>query len=290
MTSKFTSKARAAKQGAMASDGPADIREKDARLGHVTTPPGFAELQAALKAAMDEMARFSANLSTLQADVTSVKTTQFQMKADAAAMAQRLDEAEARIGVLEDENERLQQMAEKSAKDCADLRDSVSDMVNRERRMNLRLIGLKEKSENGNLRECVRLILSEALDVDISETELQHVHRSLVPMPDENKPPRPVIMRFHSFLERERVMAAVRMKVREGGSIMWRSSKISLFPDMTRDVAEKRRRFTAVRKRLHELDIRFTLAYPAVIRFTWKGQRVSFDDHNKALMLLSEKD
>lgn len=89
-----------------------------------------------------------------------------------------------------------------------------------------------------NLRECIRLILSEALDVDISKTKLQHVHRSLVPMPDENKTPCPVIMRFHSFLERERVMAAVR-KVRGGGRIMWRSSKISLFPNMTRDVAEK---------------------------------------------------
>lgn len=100
---------------------------------------------------MEEMAWFSANLSTLQADLTCVKTTQFQVKADAdadaAATAPRLNEAETRIGVLEDENERLKQMVEKSTKECAELRDSLSDLVNRERRLNLRLIGLKEKSE-----------------------------------------------------------------------------------------------------------------------------------------------
>lgn len=93
---------------------------------------------------MEEMAWFSANLSTLQADLTCVKTTQFQVKADAAATTPQLDEAETRIGVLEDENERLKQMAEKSTKECAELRDSLSDLVNRERRLNLRLIGLKE--------------------------------------------------------------------------------------------------------------------------------------------------
>ncbi|RXN17022.1 LINE-1 type transposase domain-containing 1 [Labeo rohita] len=95
------------------------------------------------------------------------------MRADAVAMVQRLDEAETRIGVHEDENEHLQQMAKKSAKECAELWDSVSDMINRERHMNLRLTGLKDKFESGNLRECVRLILSEALGVDIPETELQ---------------------------------------------------------------------------------------------------------------------
>lgn len=169
---------------------------------------------------MEEMARFSGNLSTLQANLTRLKTTQFQMRADAVAMVQRLDEAETRIGVHEDENEHLQQMAKKSAKECAELWDSVSDMINRERHMNLRLTGLKDKFESGNLRECVRLILSEALGVDIPETELQCVHRSFVPIQDENNSPHPVIMCFHSFLERERVMAAVRIKVRESDSIM----------------------------------------------------------------------
>lgn len=197
---------------------------------------------------MEEMARFSANLSTLQADLTCVKTTQFQMKADAAATVQWLDE-------------QLKQMVEKSTKECAELRDSLSDLVNRERRLNLQLIGLKEKSEAD---------FSEALEADISETELQWVHRSLGPVPEENRPPRSIIMRFHSFLKRERVMAAVRAKVRESSGITWRGSKISLFPNMTRDVTERRWQFTAVRKQLHELDIRFTLAYPAVIHFTWK--------------------
>ena len=50
------------------------------------------------------MPRFSGTLTTLQADVTSVKTTQGKMKTDVASIFQRLNEAEGRVPVLEDEN------------------------------------------------------------------------------------------------------------------------------------------------------------------------------------------
>lgn len=67
----------------------------------------------------------------------------------------------------------------------------------------------------------------------------------------------------------------------------WQGSSISIFPDMTREVVEKRRKFSDVRKKLHELDVRFTLAYPAVIRFSWNGRRVSFEDHRKAMEFIT---
>lgn len=58
------------------------------------TPPGFDKRQAALQRAIKEMGPFNSTLSTLQTDVTSVKTTQGKMKADVAATLRRFNEVE----------------------------------------------------------------------------------------------------------------------------------------------------------------------------------------------------
>lgn len=153
-------------------------------------------------------------------------------------------------------------------------------MENRDRRVNLHLVGVKEMAENGKPRELVRAIISEVLGIDLSETELQRVHRTSGPLPNEGLPPRPFVMRFHNYLEKERVLAAARQHSRGADWIQWKGGRIS-FPDFTKDVM-KRKRFTEVRRKLHELDVRFTLAYPAVLRFTWYTERKSLDDPRKA--------
>lgn len=92
----------------------------------------------------------------------------------------------------------------------------------------------------------------------LAELELQMMHWSLIIISNEGAPSRPIIILFHSFLEKERVLASARAKAREGGGIQWDGSRLSLFPDMTRDVAERRRPSTDVRQKLHDLVVRFT--------------------------------
>lgn len=279
-----TSRQRTAKPGA--NDASSQ------RTTEVTkTPPGFAELQAALQNAMEEMSRFSGTLSTLQADVTSVKNDQGQIKTDVSSILQRLDEAENRISELEDDRESWKQQAKANAKECSELRAIVTDMVNREKRLNVRIFGLKEKKGSQvRLRERVGNFFANALGVNVAKSELQMVHR--VPSEkseDEEAPPRPVIVRFHSFLEKERVMTAVKAKARMGTGIQWDDCNVSVFPDMTREVANRRKQFNDARKKLHELNVRFTFALPATLRFTWMGKKVSFTDPNKAMGLLCEE-
>lgn len=47
---------------------------------------------------------------------------------------------------------------------------------------------------------------------------------------------------------------------------------------MTQEVADTRRQFTEVRKKLRNLDVLFTLEYPGLLWFTWKGENISFKD------------
>lgn len=143
------------------------------------------------------MAQFSGTLLTLQSDVTSVMTTQGEMKTDMAAVFQRLDEAENQISELEDGNGCLMQLAKTSAKECSELRESVSDLANGERRFNVWLFGLKEESENKlKLREHVHQLFYEALGVVLAKSELQMVHRSYY----NAKGRRPTSTSYHPLL------------------------------------------------------------------------------------------
>lgn len=69
-------------------------------------------------------------------------------------------------------------------------------------------------------------------------------------------------------------MAAVRGKYKSKTTLKWEEAKISIFPDATKAVAEKRKKFTEVWKKLDAMDIRFTLTYPAKVLFTWKGRKL----------------
>lgn len=75
-------------------------------------------------------------------------------------------------------------------------------------------------------------------------------------------------------------MAAMREKYKNKTEIKRPGRSISFFLDVTKDVANRRKKFIEVRRKLHEMDFRFTLAFPTVLRYSWKGKRMSFDDHH----------
>lgn len=59
---------------------------------------------------------------------------------------------------------------------------------------------------------------------------------------------------------------------------------------MTKETAEKRRKFTDARNQLHNLDLRFTLAYSAELHLTWKGKRMTFTDHREAMDFINKEE
>lgn len=53
-------------------------------------------------------------------------------------------------------------------------------------------------------------------------------------------------------------------------------SQLSSFPDMTKELAEERKKFTEVWRKLHAMDVHFTLAYQVELHYTRKGIRMKF--------------
>lgn len=108
--------------------------------------------------------------------------------------------------------------------------------------------------------------------MDDPEFEIECTHRVLAPMPDLDIPPKPVLVRFLRQSARDKVITAA--KVKRG--FEWEGSRVSVFPDMTKELVEKRKAFTTVKRKLQQHNTRYTLAFPATLKVRWKGRNLSF--------------
>ncbi|CAJ1050792.1 PREDICTED: LINE-1 type transposase domain-containing protein 1 [Xyrichtys novacula] len=231
------------------------------------------------KTVLEEIRNMSATLQMVATDVVSIKETTKELKDAVQSIQVRLGEAEQRISDVEDVNTRMEKSMEKCGKRLETLWTRVEDLENRSRRNNVRVVGLKEgKEETGKVIQYVEKIISQGLGLSGSEFEIERAHRSLAPIPDPDQPPRTILMRFLRSSARDKVLQVA--KERRG--IDWEDCKLSFFEDVSRELAEKRKAFTPVKRRLHALNVRHRLVYPATLIFTWKGQKKTFRDSNEA--------
>ncbi|RXN04079.1 LINE-1 type transposase domain-containing 1 [Labeo rohita] len=150
--------------------------------------------------------------------------------------------------------------------------EQVDDLENRGRRCNVRIIGLPEDTEGSNPVRFFEKWIPDYLQVDTKagKLKLERAHRSLAPKPAQGGRPRPVIIRFHNFQDKQRVMTAA-TKLFTLNSKQTSSSrdadapKISFFNDYSAAVVQKRRAFNEVKTRLRELQMEYALLYPATL-------------------------
>lgn len=228
---------------------------------------------------MEEIRKMNATLKVVAADVTAIKETTKELKEAVDNIQIRLGDAEQRISNIEDANGRLDNDVQKHDKQIQTLWMRVEDLENRSRRNNVRLVGLKEnKEQKGKVMQYVERILSEGLGLTGQEFEIERAHRSMAPMPDPDKPPRTILIRFLRSPARDKVLQVCKEK----RGIEWEGCKLSFFEDLTRELAEKRKEFAPVKRRLQELNVKHRLVYPATLIFTWKGQKKTFKDWKEA--------
>ncbi|CAK6976953.1 uncharacterized protein LOC113057457 [Scomber scombrus] len=91
-------------------------------------------------------------------------------------------------------------------------------------------------------------------------------------MPDPERPPRPVLIRFLRQSARDEVITSAKEK----RGFVWEGCRLSVFPDMTKELAEKRKTFTSVKRKLQEREI---LSAP--------GMNLQEDDEDGEFQILS---
>ncbi len=242
-----------------------------------------------LESLFTEITKMSTTLLSVATDVSTIKETTTELKTTVMAMQERLSEAETRIVCLEEATEQSHAEDDKKSKLMDAMWVRIQALENHSKQNNVRLVGLKETfGTNGTLLSCVKKILDEGLGVraDTAEFEIERVHRLLVPVPDPERPPRPVLIRFLRQSARDKVVTVVKEK----RGIVWEECQLSVFPDMTKELAKKRKSFTSVKRKLREMEVKYTLAYPATLRFKWQGKNVSFTTAMAADKLINVND
>lgn len=179
-------------------------------------------------------------------------------------MQEKLSEAE--TGIM-----RLEEATERSLTD----EDKKSNADNVGAHSSYRKSQQKEQSEASwfegemwDLWDIVELCsenLEEELGIwaDAAEFEIERIHRLLAPIPGPERPPRLVLIRFLRQSVRDKVIIAAKEKQ----GFLWEGCQLSVFPDMTKELADKRKSFTSVKRKLQKMEVKYTLAYPATLRF-----------------------
>uniref|UniRef100_A0A3Q3B0V7 L1 transposable element RRM domain-containing protein n=1 Tax=Kryptolebias marmoratus TaxID=37003 RepID=A0A3Q3B0V7_KRYMA len=200
-------------------------------------------------------------------------TSNQEIKDTIGVFLERLTSAESRISNLEDGVASLTGKETSIQKKIQDLALKVDELENRSRRSNLRLVGLPEKTEQGDTAAFLQIWLIEVLGRDAfpSPPIIERAHR-LQGQSVPGGPPRVIIMKFLNYQDKMRVMTAARLK----GKVMYNGRHVMFFPDLSAEVVKQRKQYDQVKQQLRNLNINFGLIFPAKMRIFQRGNRFLF--------------
>lgn len=224
-------------------------------------------------------------LKGIATDVNSMKMGMEKLQATVESLGSRMSEAETRISDLEDANNSREVSIGSALSSLKALQDKVTYLEDYSRRNNVRVMGIPEKAEGSDLRGFVLGVLTEQLELDVNAGfEIERVHR--VGQNADNGRNRHVLIRFLRFSAREAVLAAARDKE----AVEWEGKKLSFFQDLSQEVLQQRKKFDAVKKQLKGHGVRYSMQYPATLKFSVNNKWHSFTSPNAVVAFLASQD
>lgn len=178
--------------------------------------------------------------------------------------AERLDMSERRLTEVEEAHMELNTGHQKIESLMKALQDKTEDLEAWSRRCNLRITGLPETTQTGNMERFVEKLLITLLGEETFSPlfVIERAHRSLGPRPKPGAPPSPIIAKVLNYRDRD---AALR-QARDKKTLQYEGSEISLYPDYTARVQEARKHFAPYKKQLRDLGLDYAMLYPAKLR------------------------
>lgn len=201
------------------------------------------------------------------------QTVQFQ------ALVERVGQAEERIAGVENSTESLQGAVVDLQKKVSEMSAHIDDLENRGRRCHLQLVGLPEGTEGSDPVQFFEKWLPDYLKIETKagRIKLDRAHHSLAPLPGPKQRPRPVIIKFHNFMDKQRVLNAARRVGTDPERSTDAGPRISFFSDFSAMVIKKCKAFDNIKKLLQKMKIEYALLYPATLRLTINGTVKRFD-------------
>lgn len=195
------------------------------------------------------------------------------IQSDLVTHSKRIGESEERISQTEEDVTALQRKVKKLEEITSSLRNKVQDLEDRGRRSNLRLVGLPEKTEGSDtcafLENWLPKILTDTFD---HAPVIERAHRIGQIHPNRPTTPRPIVMKFLNYKDKEKCLRAAR-RLKE---LQYDGKHVSLFPDLSTETRQQQRQFDGVKAQLRDKGIRYGMIYPASLIVTHADRRHIF--------------
>lgn len=225
---------------------------------------------------------FKTTISALESKLDIVQTT-------LNAHGQRISSLETNADSVSDRLDSLEAVCAELTTSNAKLKAKAADLEARSRRNNIRIIGLPESIEGPQPTAFFASFLHELLGEDTlpAPPVLDRAHRSLAAKPKQGERPRPVIIRFHNFQTKEKVIREARKR---RSDMQYLGKPIALHEDYTPEVMEQRVAYRDVMQQLYKQGLKPSLFYPARLLITTeKGERLRLPSVEAAKEYLAAK-
>lgn len=207
------------------------------------------------------------NMTAMTAAITSLEQT-------VENLGDRLTQAENRINQVEDESARSSRLMGYLLRRERQLEERCEDLENYTRKNNLRVYGVPEGKETGDVAKWVETFLTELLDLpEDSPLMIERAHRSFQQRRTEGEtrrpaqagtpqPPRSLIVRFVNYQQKQLVIS----KAWSLKNLQYAGKRIYMDHDYSPMVQKRRRQYSEIKKQLKERNIRFQTPYPAKLK------------------------
>ena len=224
------------------------------RNTEVKEGPSLADIMQAIKASRE----------ALESKIDTLATDMGLLRDDHRKLTERVASTEKEITGMSPELKLLRSQMNEVENKVRVLEGRAEDAENRSRRNNIRLIGVPENTEKGNMIHFLEAWLREVVAPEglSPHYALERAHRIPARSPVAGAPPRPIIAKLLHYRDRDHILAQARMR----GDLTIGNSKIMIFPDFTREVQRKRASFIGVKKRLRMVGLTYSMMFLARLR------------------------
>ncbi|XP_072461570.1 uncharacterized protein [Notamacropus eugenii] len=231
-----------------------------------------------------KIGRMEKEVQKLNGENSSLKGKIGQMEKEMRKLTEENNTIKIRIGQVETNDSMRQQESvkqnlknEKMEENLKYLIGKTTDLENRSRRENLRIIGLpethdEEKSLDNIFQEIIKENCPEVLDSE-GKIVIERIHRSPPERDPKLKTPRNIVAKFQSYQVKEKILQAARKK-----QFKYQGHTVRITQDLAASTLKDRKNWNPIFCKAKELGLQPRINYPAKFSITFQARRKSFNE------------
>lgn len=215
--------------------------------------------------------------ATLTTKIDHVQTETALIRRDMDKFRDRVTEAERRVSDVEDTQREHHADIQALKLKVKHLENRAEDAENRNRRSNLRILGLPEGAdpvaEGADPVALIEGLLPKLLPraAFSPHFSIERAHRMPATRGPLGAPPRTFIFKLLHYRDRDTILRAARVQ----GDLKLGDATLHIFPDYSVETQRRRKSFDQVRAMLRQKGVKYSMLFPAKLRVQ-DGERVQF--------------